>query len=52
MKAMQDALKNKEALSAAEANVAKAATDEAKVAALMEVLKLAPQEYVDNFMVT
>ena len=49
MKAMQDALKNKEALSAAEANVAKAATDEAKVAALMEVLKLAPQEYVDNF---
>ena len=34
MKAMQDALKNK---------------DEAKVAALMEVLKLAPQEYVDNF---
>lgn len=39
----------KEALSAAEANVAKAATDEAKVAALMEVLKLAPQEYVDNF---
>ena len=25
------------------------ATDEAKVAALMEVLKLAPQEYVDNF---
>ena len=49
MKAMQDALKNKEALNAAEANVAKAATDEAKVAALMEVLKLAPQEYVDNF---
>ena len=42
MKAMQDALKNKEALNAAEANVAKAA-------ALMEVLKLAPQEYVDNF---
>ena len=49
MKAMQDALKNKEALNAAEANVAKATTDEAKVAALMEVLKLAPQEYVDNF---
>ena len=49
MKAMQDVLKNKEALNAAEANVAKAATDEAKVAALMEVLKLAPQEYVDNF---
>ena len=44
MKAMQDALKNKEALNAAEANVAKATTDEAKVAALMEVLKLAPQE--------
>jgi len=49
MKAMQDALKNKEALNAAVANVSKAATDEAKVAALMEVLKLAPQEYVDNF---
>ena len=43
MKAMQDALKNKEALQAAEANVAKASTDEAKVAALMEVLKLAPK---------
>ncbi len=37
MKAMQDALKNKEALNAAEANVAKATTDEAKYAALMEV---------------
>ena len=49
MKAMQDALKNKEALQAAEANVAKASTDEAKVAALMEVLKLAPKDYVDNF---
>lgn len=49
MKAMQEALKNKEALKAAEANAAKATTDEAKVAALMEVLKLAPQEYVDNF---
>ena len=49
MKAMQDALKNKEALQAAEANVAKASTDEAKVAALMEVLKLAPRDYVDNF---
>ena len=49
MKAMQDALKNKEALQAAEANVAKASTDEAKVAALMEVRKLAPKDYVDNF---
>ena len=49
MKAMQDALKNKEALQAAEAEVAKASTDEAKVAALMEVLKLAPKDYVDNF---
>ena len=49
MKAIQDALKNKEALQAAEANVAKASTDEAKVAALMEVLKLAPKDYVDNF---
>ena len=49
VKAMQDALKNKEALQAAEASVAKASTDEAKVAALMEVLKLAPKEYVDNF---
>ena len=49
MKAMQDAPKNKEALQAAEANVAKASTDEAKVAALMEVLKLAPKDYVDNF---
>ena len=38
VKAMQDALKNKEALQAAEASVAKASTDEAKVAALMEVL--------------
>ena len=49
MKAMQDALKNKEALQMAEAEVAKASTDEAKVAALMEVLKLAPKDYVDNF---
>lgn len=49
MKAMQEALKNKTAIQAAEANVAKATTDEAKVAALMEVLKLAPQDYVDNF---
>ena len=49
MKAMQDALKNKEALQMVEAEVAKASTDEAKVAALMEVLKLAPKDYVDNF---
>ena len=49
MKAMQEALKNKEALNAAEANAAKATTDEAKVAALMEVLRLAPQNYVDIF---
>ena len=49
VKAMQDTLKNKEALQAAEICVAKASTDEAKVAALMEVLKLAPKEYVDNF---
>lgn len=49
MKSMQDALKNKEALQAAEEKAAKATTDEAKVAALMEVLKLAPQDYVDTF---
>ena len=49
MKAMQDALKNKEALQAAEANVAKASTDEARAVALMEVFKLAPKDYVDNF---
>ena len=49
MKAMQDALKNKEALQAAEAEVAKASTDEARAVALMEVFKLAPKDYVDNF---
>ena len=49
MKAMQDALKNKEALQAAEANVAKASTDEARAVVLMEVFKLAPRDYVDNF---
>ncbi len=49
VKAMQEALKNKEALKAAKANAAKATTDEAKVAALMEVLRLAPQNYVDIF---
>lgn len=49
MKSMQEALKNKEALKAAEEKAAKATTDEAKIAALMEVLKLAPQEYVNNF---
>ncbi len=50
MKAMQDALKNKEALSAAEANVAKAATDEAKVAALMEVLKAGSSGICGQFL--
>ena len=49
MKAMQDALKNKEALQMVEAEVAKASTDEARAVALMEVFKLAPRDYVDNF---
>ena len=49
MKAMQDALKNKEALQMAEAEVAKASTDEARAVVLMEVFKLAPRDYVDNF---
>lgn len=49
MDSMKDALKNKAALQSAEEKVAKATTDEAKVAVLMEVLKLAPKEYVDSF---
>lgn len=49
MKSMQEALKNKAALQAAEEKVSKATTDEAKVAALMEVLKLAPKDYIDSF---
>lgn len=49
MKSMQNSLKNKEALRVAQENVAKASTDEAKIAALLEVLKLAPKDYVNNF---
>ena len=49
MRAMQDALKNKVALKTAEEKVSKATTDEARLAALMEVLKLAPENYVDSF---
>lgn len=49
MKAMEVALKNKTALQAAEEKAAKATTDEAKVAALMDVLKLAPADYADSF---
>lgn len=49
MKSLQKSLKNKDALRIAEENVAKATTDEAKIAALLEVLKLAPRDYVNNF---
>ncbi len=47
--AMGDAMKAKEAIKAAEAKVAAATTDDAKVAALAELLKAAPADYVDNF---
>ncbi len=47
--AMGDAMKAKDAIKAAEAKVAAATTDEAKVVALGELLKAAPADYVDNF---
>ncbi len=49
MAAMADAMKNKDAIKAAEAKVAAATTDDAKIAALVELLKLVPSEYVDGF---
>ncbi len=47
--AMGDAMKSKEAIKAAEAKVAAAVTDDAKLTALAELLKTVPSEYVDGF---
>lgn len=52
MKALETALQNKEAMKAAMEKAKKATTDDAKIAALMEVLKLVPTEpegLVDKF---
>ena len=45
---MQKAMQNKAAIQAAMNKAGEAKTDEAKIEALLEVLKLAPEEFVDN----
>ncbi len=47
--AMNDALKQKELIAAAEAQAAAATTDEAKITALLNLLKLIPDNYADSF---
>ena len=49
MKEMQDAVKNKTALQNALDKVAKATTDDAKLAALIDAWKLVPKTFADSF---
>ncbi len=49
MKEMAEALKRHKAIKAAEVKLKAAATDEAKIAALAEILNNAPEEYAEHF---